>query len=387
MDYNKRLLSYRIFDELGDWFYYFVIVLIVFKSSNNNPFYLGLLSASYTLPGVIGSSTIATILKKFNIRLSIIFMACMRSLLLVLMFISIRNTLLVIIFVFCEQLLSLGSKLAFQDMIVDIEQDEEILKKFNSSVSVWSTISRMCVIPIYYALTRIFSDSAFLLLDALFTFFAVISIVLIPNSLNFKQVKKHTIEKNSISNRVKLDSFSKLIIVALGVVGLVTAFGDAYGISAISDINGNTHLQYGLFIFMITVAELLAGISMKCIDSKITYQNRIPILGVSLLALSIMMIGISMWQTITILFATLIFSKMIFIWIQLYALNHFQQSFTNDIMPVLAIQNVSLDGVALFNSMVGAVLIAQFGIMKYIVVIGLNCLVLGSVIVITRKRW
>lgn len=68
---SKRLLASRVFNDTGDWFYYFVIVVIIYTMSKN-PVMMGVLSASYTIPGILTSKKLANIINKLNDCISLI---------------------------------------------------------------------------------------------------------------------------------------------------------------------------------------------------------------------------------------------------------------------------------------------------------------------------
>lgn len=387
MPNKKQLFSYRIFDELGDWFYYFVIVLIVFKTSNDNAIYLGVLSASYTVPGLVFSRLLARTLRKHNIRSSLLSMATIRVFVLVAMFIFVTNTLFVIILVFLEQMLSLGSKLAFQNMIVDIEEDEDVLKSFNRDVTIWSTAARLCVIPIYFLLTKQFSDEIFVLLDAIFMVFALISIGLISNDTSFsKSIVNVKLERSqTVFEKNRFDGLTIWLIVLLSSIGVANAFTDAYGISAINFISNNTKIQYAIAVFVMTIAELISGMTSKLVDNQLSGHKRNYLISIMVLLSGVLMIGAGLFKTMIILLTSLVICRIFFIWIQLYALAYFQQKFKNQIMSVLAVQNMALDGVALGNSIIGGFLINQLGIISYMLMIGVNCIIFGLAFILMRK--
>ena len=164
---KKRLLASRVFNDTGDWFYYFVIVVIIYTMSRN-PIMMGILSASYTLPGILVSKKLANIINKLNDRTSLIMFDLLRVIVLIGIVLT-SNVWVALICVFLEQVFAIGSNLSFQRVTVDVVQDKEELLKFNRQLKAFSNISRLLVIPSYLLLHRFVSNKSVLGLDILFT--------------------------------------------------------------------------------------------------------------------------------------------------------------------------------------------------------------------------
>ena len=153
---KKRLLASRVFNDTGDWFYYFVIVVIIYTMSRN-PVMMGILSASYTLPGILVSKKLANIINKINDRTSLIMFDLLRVIVLIGIVLT-SNVWVALICVFLEQVFAIGSNLSFQRVTVDVIQDKEGLLKFNRHLKAFSNISRLLVIPSYLLLHRFVSN-------------------------------------------------------------------------------------------------------------------------------------------------------------------------------------------------------------------------------------
>src|SRR5699024_4597092 len=119
---KKRLLASRIFNDTGDWFYYFVIVVIIYTMSRN-PIMMGILSASYTVPGILVSKKLANIINKLNDRTSLIMFDLLRVIVLIGIVLT-SNVWVALICVFLEQVFAIGSNLSFQRVTVDVVQDK-----------------------------------------------------------------------------------------------------------------------------------------------------------------------------------------------------------------------------------------------------------------------
>ena len=109
---------------------------------------MGILSASYTLPGILVSKKLANIINKLNDRTSLIMFDLLRVIVLIGIVLT-SNVWVALICVFLEQVFAIGSNLSFQRVTVDVIQDKEGLLKFNCHLKAFSNISRLLVIPSY----------------------------------------------------------------------------------------------------------------------------------------------------------------------------------------------------------------------------------------------
>ncbi|RMC24141.1 MULTISPECIES: MFS transporter [unclassified Lactobacillus] len=366
MKSKNLLLISKVLNETGDWFYYFVIVLIVFSVSHD-PIYLGLLSASYTLPNLIFSNLISNISSKFNSKKLIIFTEMLRFILLVLMFLA-TNVVLLLLLVFSEQMLAIASDLNYQNLVVNVVKGKTALKLFNKNTNTWSSVARLLVIPTYTILTKIISNREVLLLDAVLTI--VSGILILPISYIRNLQKEH---KAPHIEKKKTFTFNKSIclILLVGVLNLVIGFSDSYAISYINLNNNKLGIGYSVFVFLMTLAEFVASILSKKFDDVIEKDFTGKVLSLCSLIIFVFLVAASLFHNVAFFIFSMAASRMIYMWIKLFSLYSYQDRNKDHIMDYVALQNVVMGCFLVFNSSIGSILIKLSNIYIYMIFISL----------------
>lgn len=366
MKSRNLLLISKVLDEAGDWFYYFVIVLIVFAVSHD-PIYLGLLSASYTLPNLIFSNLISKISSKFDSKNLIIVTEILRFILLVLMFFA-TNVIFLLLLVFGEQMLAIASDLNYQNLVVHVVKGKTNLKLFNKHTNTWSTVARLLVIPAYMVLAKIISNREVLLLDALLTIVSGILIFPISFDNSLAQDKKiiHAEKKGTFTLNKSI-----CLVLLVGVLNLVIGFSDSYAISYINLNNSKLGISYSLFVFIMTLAEFVASILSKKFDDFIEKDLTGKALSFCSIIIFAFLVVASVFHNVPFFIFSMAASRMIYMWIKLFSLFSYQDKNKNQIMDYVALQNVVIGCFSVFNSSIGSLLIRSFNIYSYMVFISI----------------
>lgn len=364
---NKNLLvASKVINEIGDWFYYFVIVIIIFSVSHS-PIYLGLLSFSYTFPNLIFSNLIAKFSSKYNSKTLLVWTEALRFIILTLMFLSL-NGLVILILVFCEQVLAVCSNLNFQNIVVQVIHGDNDLKVFNKDTNTLSTIARLLVIPIYTLLIKIITNKEVLLIDAFLTLIAGLLILPIRGLRNLKSEDN---SKNKINIlHIKINK-TILLIFLLAAVNLIIAFSDSYAISYIDKNKGTLQIGYSVFVFIMTIAELCASLTSKKFDDLIERDYKGHILTCISIVSTVLVVSSSIFHNTFFFIIAMGVSRIVYMWLQIFTLFWLQKKKRNSIMNYMAIQNVLIGIVTLFNSSIGSLIIKYTSIYMYIEIISL----------------
>ena len=361
---KKRLLASRVFNDTGDWFYYFVIVVIIYTMSRN-PIMMGILSASYTLPGILVSKKLANIINKLNDRTSLIMFDLLRVIVLIGIVLT-SNVWVALICVFLEQVFAIGSNLSFQRVTVDVVQDKEELLKFNRQLKAFSNISRLLVIPSYLLLHRFVLG-----LDILFT------IVSLFETFRIETTHCKSSAEDIGSLELKKFHFGKItkMILVFSLLNVFRSFVDAYGIMYIGKISKNVSIGYTALVFILSIADLLGSLMSKNII-KIENLSQNKILIWSFTSILVLFTIPSVIHNVCCFIITIFLIRLVLSILGLFVLYNMQSS----VHQYTALQTMAIDGVSLVNSIAGGFVIQEIDIFNYMKIVILTVLILEIII-------
>lgn len=365
---KKNILFYRITDLAGDWFYYFAIVLIVY-GIDKSTWVLGILSASYTLPGVLFSSILLKILRKRNQKNALVFQLIIRILCLI--FITITKNIYFLLFlVFLEQVMTVGCNMNFQSIVVNVIHGDENLKRFNKNVTTYTNIFRLLVIPIYFLIENHIPIYLFMNIDIAMKLIAILYIVRIP-AVGLTDLSEKANKGHKFSLAIVKSPLFKFILMMVAI-SYVVAFNSAYSISYINKITTKPDLIYACLTFLLALSDAIASfVSKRLIDfyenNKTTRLNRF--LVTIILLCGALFAAVPIFKDFKYFIFVLTLIEFIYIFFQLFCLYLYQKS--KNIMELVALQNTLVDAIAFFNSSVGALIIGSLGMNNYIELIGL----------------
>ncbi|HIX01522.1 MAG TPA: hypothetical protein H9861_02075 [Candidatus Ligilactobacillus excrementigallinarum] len=370
---SKRLLASRVFNDTGDWFYYFVIVVIIYTMSKN-PVMMGVLSASYTIPGILTSKKLANIINKLNDRISLITFDVLRVVVLIGIVLT-NNVWIALICVFLEQIFAIGSNLSFQRVTLDVVQGKENLLKFNRHLKAFSNISRLLVIPSYLILHRFISNKAILGLDILFTIASLIETVRIK--INHSK----TLAENEISFKLRKLHFGRIMkmILVFSLLNVFRSFVDAYGIMYISDTSKNVSVGYAALVFILSVADLLGSFVSKNIV-KNDNLNKNSMLTWSFVNILVLFAIPSMIHRMYCFIVVIFLIRLSLSVLELFVLYNVQTNVPNKIHQYTALQTMATDGISMINSIVGGFIIQRINIFNYMGIIILVTFFMGTIL-------
>lgn len=368
---NRKLLASRVFNDTGDWFYYFVIVVIIY-TMDKSPIMMGILSASYTIPGILVSKKLAKLIDRLNDQIALILFDILRVFILSGIVLT-NNVWLALICVFLEQVFAIGSNLAFQRVTLDVFDDSQRLLVFNRQLKIFSNGSRLLVIPSYLILHRFISNKLILGLDILFTLISLIETIGIK--INTLQSPSQDETSEYKFKKLQFGKMTKMIII-FSLLNLFRSFVDAYGIMYISNTSPNVNLGYAVLIFILSIADLIGGVVSKKIikESNIDKNNILMISFINILIFfSIPSIIHNVYCFIGCIFL-LRFSLSI---LELFVLYRLQLHVPQKIHQYIALQTTLVDGVSLVNSILGGIIIQKINIFNYMNIIILIVLISG----------
>ena len=365
---KKRLLASRVFNDTGDWFYYFVIVVIIYTMSRN-PIMMGILSASYTLPGILVSKKLANIINKLNDRTSLIMFDLLRVIVLIEIVLT-SNVWVALICVFLEQVFAIGSNLSFQRVTVDVVQDKEGLLKFNRHLKAFSNISRLLVIPSYLLLHRFVLG-----LDILFT------IVSLFETFRIETTHCKSSAEDIGSLELKKFHFGKItkMILVFSLLNVFRSFVDAYGIMYIGKISKNVSVGYAALVFILSIADLLGSLMSKNII-KIENLSQNKILIWPFISILVLFTIPSVIHNVCCFIITIFLIRLVLSILGLFVLYNMQSSVPEKIHQYTALQTMAIDGVSLVNSIAGGFVIQEIDIFNYMKIVILTVLILEIII-------
>lgn len=365
---KKRLLASRVFNDTGDWFYYFVIVVIIYTMSRN-PIMMGILSASYTLLGILVSKKLANIINKLNDRTSLIMFDLLRVIVLIEIVLT-SNVWVALICVFLEQVFAIGSNLSFQRVTVDVVQDKEGLLKFNRHLKAFSNISRLLVIPSYLLLHRFVLG-----LDILFT------IVSLFETFRIETTHCKSSAEDIGSLELKKFHFGKItkMILVFSLLNVFRSFVDAYGIMYIGKISKNVSVGYAALVFILSIADLLGSLMSKNII-KIENLSQNKILIWSFTSILVLFTIPSVIHNVCCFIITIFLIRLVLSILGLFVLYNMQSSVPEKIHQYTALQTMAIDGVSLVNSIAGGFVIQEIDIFNYMKIVILTVLILEIII-------
>lgn len=370
---SKRLLASRVFNDTGDWFYYFVIVVIIYTMSKN-PVMMGVLSASYTIPGILASKKLANIINKLNDRLSLIMFDVLRVIVLIGIVLT-NNVWIALVCVFLEQIFAIGSNLSFQRVTLDVVRGKENLLKFNRHLKALSNISRLLVIPSYLILHRFISNKAILGLDILFT------IVSLIETVRIKINHCKTLAENENSFKLRKLHFGRIMkmILVFSLLNVFRSFVDAYGIMYISDTSKNVSVGYAALVFILSIADLLGSFISKNIV-KNDNLNKNNILTWSFVNILVLFAIPSMVHRMYCFIVVIFLIRLSLSVLELFVLYNMQTNVPNKIHQYTALQTMATDGISMINSIIGGFIIQRINIFNYMGIIILVTFFMGTIL-------
>lgn len=370
---SKRLLASRVFNDTGDWFYYFVIVVIIYTMSKN-PVMMGVLSASYTIPGILASKKLANIINKLNDRISLITFDVLRVIVLIGIVLT-NNVWIALVCVFLEQIFAIGSNLSFQRVTLDVVRGKENLLKFNRHLKAFSNISRLLVIPSYLILHRFISNKAILGLDILFT------IVSLIETVRIKINHCKTLAENENSFKLRKLHFGRIMkmILVFSLLNVFRSFVDAYGIMYISDTSKNVSVGYAALVFILSIADLLGSFVSKNIV-KNDNLNKNNILTWSFVNILVLFAIPSMVHRMYCFIVVIFLIRLSLSVLELFVLYNMQTNVPNKIHQYTALQTMATDGISMINSIIGGFIIQRINIFNYMGIITLVTFFMGTIL-------
>lgn len=385
--HNRNTLLYsRIFNDTGDWFYYFVIVVIVY-SLTKNAIVMGILAASYTLPGILFSNLLARTLENINDKPAQIIFDSLRVVMLVGLVLT-RNITLVLIFVFLEQVLAIGSNLSFQRLTTDIVNGKKNFLAFNRDIKTFSNASRLLVIPLYLILHKIVSDRFILGLDIAFTLLSLVFTLRISHPTQQSGIFKKKNEvaiKHQASTVFHFNNHKLLkMVYVFSILTIVRAFVDAYGIMYINKTYTNFRVGYALLVFLMSLADLIGGlVSKKVILAAI--KNRIHLILILSVTLVILFTGTTILHQSTFFIVSISLCRFILVLVELFVLYSIQENDPHKVHQYIATQTALTDGVALTDSFVGGPIIKLLGLYDYMFIINI-VLIMTTCVTLWRSK-
>ncbi|WP_158682916.1 hypothetical protein [Lactobacillus sp. CBA3605] len=290
-----------------------------------------------------------------------------RFILLILMFLDNNPTTLLGL-VFFEQVLAICSNLNFQNIVVHIINGNEELKTFNKDANTFSTIARLLVIPAYILLIKCMTNKEILLIDAVFTLISGLLILPVKTIVSFQ--KQETEQSNSQRRKIKCNKTTCLIFL-LAMMSLMVGFSDSYSISYINLNSGTLSIGYALFVFIMTLAELLASVTSKQFDNIAEKDDNGSLIAYMSLLVAVLMFSVAVFHNVILFILVMAIGRVVYIWLQLFTLFWYQETSKQLIMNYVALQNVAVGSVTFFNSSIGALLIKSINIYAYLLIIGM----------------
>lgn len=364
---KKNILLCRIADLSGDWFYYFAIVLIVY-GIDKSPWVLGILSASYTLPGILFSPVLLKILRKKSPKKTLVFQLIIRVLCLILIIIT-KNIFFLLCLVFLEQVMAVGCNMSFQSIVASLIHGNDNLKKFNKDVTTYTNIFRLLVIPMYFAIEKHLPIYLFMSIDIAMKLFAILCIVKIHTAY-LNGITENTNIVHELDTKVIKSPLFKFIVM-MATVSYIVAFSNSYSISYINEITTKPDLIYAYLTFLLALSDVTASFtSKKLIDyyerNKVTKSTRF--LTIIIFICGVLFLIIPIFKSFIYFIFTLAFIEFVYVFLQLFCLYSYQKS--RSVMELVAIQNMLVDTVGFFNSSIGVLIIGSLGMNIYIEFIG-----------------
>lgn len=381
------LLSSRIFNDTGDWFYYFVIVVIVYSLSNN-AIILGILAASYTLPGILFSGLLAKVLTFINDKPAQVIFDSMRIVMLIGLVLT-QNIIMILVLVFLEQILAIGSNLSFQRLTTDIISGKKNFLAFNRDIKIFSNASRLLVIPLYLILHQIIPDRLILGLDVIFTSLSLLSTLNITYPSSQQGVFKKTLSSNKARQHSVLLSIENSIllkrVVTFSTFTIIRAFVDAYGIMYINKTYVDVRIGYAMLVFLMSLADLVGGLVSKNFILATTKRHTRLMLWLSCI-LTILFTGTAIIHNPIFFIIAVALCRFTLILMELFVLYTIQDGDPSNVHLYIATQTAASDSVALTNAFIGGPIIKTIGLYKYMFILDIILMISVSILICKRLR-
>lgn len=326
---------------------------------SQSPIMMGILSASYTIPGFLLGQKIAKLIDYLDDQKALVTFDFIRVLILIGIVLT-NNVWLALICVFLEQVFAIGSNLSFQRVTIDVINDHQKLLKFNRHLKVFSNISRLLVIPTYLILHQFISNKLILGFDILFTVISLFETVRIKISGFNIPVSNGTGYK---SEKLHWGKTTK-IIVFFAFLNLCRSFVDAYGIMYISYTSKKIDLDYAALIFIMSIADLTGGILSK----KLVKDDNIDQIGILKIALVVILLlfGVpTIIRNVICFIGCAFLIRLILSMLELLVLYRLQLYVPQKIHQYMALQTMLIDGLSLSNSFFGGIIIQKTNLFDY----------------------
>lgn len=377
---EKRLLASRVFNDTGDWFYYFVIVVIIYGMSHN-PMMMGILSASYTIPGFLLSQKLAKLIDHVDDQKALVAFDFIRVLILIGIVLT-NNVWLALICVFLEQVFAIGSNLSFQRVTIDVISNQQKLLTFNRHLKIFSNISRLLVIPAYLILHQFISNQLILGIDILFTLISLFETVRI------KRINSNGANSNKTSNykfeKLRWGKMTKTIVI-FACLNLCRSFVDAYGIMYISLTSKKVDLGYAALVFIMSIADLMGGIFSKRLV-KVDSISQNSFLKISLVIILLLFSVPAIIHNVIYFIGCIFLIRLILAVLELFVLYQLQLYVPQKIHQYIALQTMLIDGLSLGNSLLGGIVIQTTSIFGYMGIIFLIIFFSGTFLERTKDE-
>lgn len=339
---------------------------------NPSSMVLGLLSLSYTLPGLLLSGRLAEFIRDKNQKLVSISSNIGRLLSIYFMLLT-HNPMLVVCLVFAEQVFSITEVIAYKEITVRVISGEGQLEVYSRLENILSSISRLVIIPIYLVTIDMVDVKFFLLLDVFLTLASVILLSFIQGDFSSRQSRLGGEQKGEHGAGAGLRQFRKtlpadiaLLLLALTALSLGISLSDAYGILFIDEVSNSINIGYGLLVFIGTVAELLSSYLFK----KKALSKRTVTLHLATAFLLLIVSAII--KNATVFIGAICVIRFLFCDYDLTLRLLLQEHYADDIGIYSSIQIAWRDAVSFSNSVLGAIIIGQIAVSNYFIVSGIS---------------
>lgn len=375
----NNLLWARILNALGDWFYYFEIVILVFEKTKS-PIIMTLLSLAYILPGLLFSNTIAKVYTGLNIKKSLILANIIRAILIALMFYS-KNVLLILVLVFLEQILSIVDYTS-SNMLATCIIEEDDLPEFNGTISFWSNISRLFVLPFFLIFQSVLRDEYILWIDVALTLISVFFLFKVKaETFLFPQESQNEKRRRVIS----IDVIIKNFILLFSIFALIRVTLDTYLIVIVDGINTGgfqTNTIYTIAtLFMIGGLIISSKLSTKVIKQEFSEIN------ITIIIFLIMVVLLFVFNINANIFIFLVNIMLLYGIINLYELHVLfkMQKVKNNRSETFFFQVKLYNFTSVLSLVLSGVYIEKLGIKCYILTISVFVIICSGLIVL--KIW
>lgn len=374
-DRNSLLLVSRVLNITGDWFYYFVITLLVFQL-DSAPIFLSLLTASYILPGIIFPKLFLSLNNKRGQNFLLVIYDSFRALMIFLMIFT-NNVWVLLILVFMEQILSIGSSMSFGSLVASLS--DKRIASFNGNLNAWTSLTKLLIIPTFLMLSDLVQYDGLLLINCVLTIFSVILTRISRVDASSEKVNSSITVENEA-----LTVTTKSIIAIFSIVALVRIFYDSYTLIYLKYIQADTTIGYSITTFIIGLSTIICSLLSKKIIEGLSRKVKF-ITTIILLLTLISMLGVLLFQNVIIFYLVVFITTFIISFYELYMLYFIQTRYGDNVQSIYSIQIFMYNLVALCSTLISGMIISSVGIRFYIFLLVIVYMI--SYIFILTRRW